>query len=98
MGLDDGFEHRRVALCVPGTLRIDDRNRTALADAQAVRLGAQDASLLRESQFLQPALEKLPGRQPSLLLAALRRRLIAAEKDVAPGDRDTNGRGNLSLR
>ena len=59
--LDDGLEHRRVAPGVPGTFGIDDRDRAALADAQAVRLGAKDAAPFRQTQLLEPALQELPG-------------------------------------
>src|SRR5687767_1727698 len=71
--LDDLFEHRRVALAVPGAFLIDLRNRPAFADSQAIRLGAQDAALLRQAQLLQPALQELPRRDPPLLFAALGR-------------------------
>ena len=88
---------RRIAFAVPGAFGIDDRNRAALADAQAVGLGAQDAALLRQPELLQPPLQKVPGRQPAFLVAALRRGLIAAEKDVPPRDRDADRIGDLSL-
>ena len=42
---DDALEYRRIAAATT-PVRIDDGNRTALADAQAVRLGPQDAALL----------------------------------------------------
>ena len=77
------LEHRRVALRIPRALRVDDGDRSALADAQAVRFRAEDAALLREAQLLQPPLQELPGGQAALLVAALRSRLVAAEKDVA---------------
>jgi hypothetical protein len=46
MFLDDPLERGRIALPIPGALRIDDGNRTAFADAKAVRFAAQDAALL----------------------------------------------------
>ena len=44
--LDDPFEHRRVAVVVPGPFRIDDGDGSLLADAQAIGLGAVDPALL----------------------------------------------------
>jgi hypothetical protein len=95
--LDDALENRRVALAIPGAFRIDDRNRTALTDAQAVGLGPQYATLIRETEFLQPPLQELPRGQAPLLVAALRRRLVAAEKDVPPRDGDADRACDLSL-
>ena len=73
MFLDDPLEHRRIAVPVPGALGIDDRDRAAFADAQAVRLGAQDAALLGQAQLLQPAPSGNPtprGRDPSRSISA----------------------------
>ena len=95
--LDDALEHRRIAFAVPGAFGIDHGDRAAFADAQAVGLGAQDAALVREAELLQPALQELPGRQPALLLAALRRGLVAAEKDVPPRDGDADRACDLSF-
>src|SRR5437764_2793468 len=86
MFLDDALEHRGVALSVPCALWIHDRNRTAFANPKAVGLRAQDAALLRQSELPQAALQKVPRRKPALLVAALRVRLIAAEKNVAARD------------
>src|SRR6187431_847781 len=88
--LNDCFEHRRVTVCIPGALRIDDGYWSTFADTQAVRLRAEDAALLGEAQFLQPPLEVIPGGQAALFVAALRVRLVAAEKDVAVGVRDAD--------
>jgi hypothetical protein len=46
MLLDDPLEDRRIALAVPRPFRIDDGDWTAVADAKAIGLGAQDAALL----------------------------------------------------
>ena len=53
MLLDDAFEDRRIAAAVPRAFRIDDGDRAAFADAQAVRLRPQDAALVGETEFLQ---------------------------------------------
>ena len=95
VGLDDGLERWRVAPGVPGPLRVDNRDRAALADTQTVRLGAKDPAPLRQPQVLEPAFQELPGGQAPLLVAALRVRLIAAEKDVTAGVRHADRRGNL---
>src|SRR4051794_20716588 len=87
MLLDDPLEDGRIALRVPRAFGVDDRDRSAFADAQAVGLGAEDAALLRQTELLQPPLEKLPRGEAAVFLAALRVRLIAAEEDVPPRDR-----------
>ena len=51
MLLDDPLQDLRRAAPVPDPFRIDDRYRSLLADAQAVRLGAVDAALAREPTF-----------------------------------------------
>ena len=86
MLLDDAFEHRRVARAIPRAFGIDDRNRPAFADAQAVRFRAADAARFRKAEFLQPRFQVVPRDERSLLVAALRRRLIGAEKDVTLDD------------
>src|SRR5262249_23056718 len=90
--LDDPLEHRRIAAAIPRALGIDERNRSAFADAQAVGLRAQDPALSRQTEFLQPPLQKLPRLESARLLAALRRRLIAAQEDVPPRDRNADVR------
>src|SRR4051812_27500057 len=95
--LDDPFENRRIAPGVPRAFGIDDRDRTAFADPEAVRFAAQDAALLRQAERLQARLEVVPRGQSAFLVAALRLRLIAAEKDVAPRDADTDALRNRAL-
>src|SRR5688572_19548220 len=95
--LDDLFEDWRVALAVPRSFRIDHRNRPAFADSQAIRFRTQDTALLREAELLQPALQELPRRHSPLLLAAFGRRLLAAEKNVAPRHPDANRPRHLLL-
>ena len=84
MIVDDALEDRRIAAPIPRALGIDDRDRSTFADAQAIRLRAENAALLRQTEFLQPPLEKLPRGEPAFLLTAFRIGLIAAEKNVAP--------------
>ena len=92
--LDDALEGGRVAFAIPGALGIDDGDWTAFADAQAVGLRPQDAALLRKPQLLEPPLKKVPGRKAAILVAALRRRLIGAEKNVPARHRDADGLRN----
>src|SRR4051812_22964063 len=98
MFLDDPLEDRRVALPVPGTLGIDDGDRPAFADAQAVRLRAKHAALLRQAECLQARLQIVPRREAAILVAAFRLRLIAAEKDVPPGGGNADAVRNRPLR
>jgi hypothetical protein len=46
MLLDDSLQDRRVALAVPRSFRVHDCDRTAFADAEAIRLRPQHAALL----------------------------------------------------
>src|SRR4051794_27736870 len=88
--LDDPLEDRRIALAVPRAFRIHDGNRTAFTDAQAIGLGAQDAALFGEPELLKARFQKLPRDEAAMQVAALRLGLIAAEKDVAPGNRNSD--------
>ena len=97
MFLNDAFEHRRITVAVPNPFRVHDCNRTTLADAEAVGFGAKDAALFGEPQLFEAPLQKIPGGKATVLVAALRLRLIAAEKDVAPGDRHTDAGRDSSL-
>lgn len=97
MFLNDALEHRRIARAIPGTFRVHDRDRPALTDAQAVRLRTQDAALLGELELFEPTPEELPGRETTLFLAAFRLRLIAAEKEMTPCDRDADACGDFTL-
>src|SRR5262245_13958707 len=97
MLLDDALEYGRIAGAVPGTLRIDHCNRAAFANPEAIRLRSQDAALIGQTELLQAALQIIPRGQATLLLAALRRRLIGAEKDVAAGNRHADRSRDRSL-
>jgi acetyl esterase/lipase len=98
--LDDLFQDGRVARGVPRAFGVDDRDRPAFANSQAVGLRAQDAALLRQPELLQSAFQELPRRKPAFLLTAFRRGLIATEKNVAAGygDADAFGAAFLGLR
>ena len=98
MFLNDALEDRRIARPVPRAFGIHDGDGAALADAKAIHLAAQDAALLRQSELLQAALEKLPRRETAILITAFRVRLVAAQKDVAASGRDADRFGHALLR
>src|SRR6476660_10503635 len=81
--LDDPLEDRRIALAVPGAFRVDNDNRPAFADPQAVGFGAENAALLGEPQLFEARLQKLPCDQAAVQVAALGLGLIAAQKNMA---------------
>jgi hypothetical protein len=97
MLLNNPFEHWGIALAVPHAFRVHDRNRTTLADAEAVGFGAKDAALFGELQLFETPLQKIPCGKATLLVAAFGFRLIAAQKDVAPRDRYTDAGRDFSL-
>src|SRR5688572_17487266 len=96
--LNDPFQHGRIALPVPRTFGIDDGYRSTLADPEAVGLGSKNATLLGQTELLQPSLQEVPCDEAALFLTALGRRLIAAEKDVSPRNGNTDVCGNPLLR
>src|SRR5438128_1341258 len=98
MFVNDALEHRRIAAPIPRAFGIDDRDRAAFADPEAVHFAAKDAALLRQAELLQASLQEFPRREPAILLAAFRIRLIAAQKDVAPRDGDADRFGHTLLR
>src|SRR5689334_2229196 len=97
MLVNDAIEHRRIAPAVPGALWIDDDDRTVVADAEAIHLRPKHAAQLGEPELLQATFEEVPRGEAAILLAALRVRLIAADEDVSPRGRHTNGFGRFPL-
>ena len=95
MLVDDAFENGRIAASIPSTFRIDDRDRTAFADAQAVCLRPKDAAGFGQAQLLEALLQKFPCFDRSLAIAAFRVRLIGAQKDMPPRTRHADRRGNI---
>src|SRR5712671_3533900 len=93
---DDALENRRIAFLVPRAFRIDHGNRSAGADAKAVRFRAKDAPLFGEPELLQSPLQEFPCGLAPFELAAFRLRLLAAEEDVPSGYGDADrGRDRL---
>src|SRR5438876_681797 len=94
--VNNPFERGRIAGAVPRAFGIDHGNGTTFANAKAVRLRAQNAALLRQSQLFQPAFEKVPRGQAAFFLAAFRVGLIAAQEDVPARHRHADAaRGRL---
>jgi len=88
MLLDDALQHGWFARVVPDAVRIDDGDRAALTDLQAVDLGAKDPAGADELELAQTGLEVLPRREADRLLATFGFALIAAEKDVVADSAD----------
>lgn len=80
---------------IPNAFRINDGDRSVQADAQAVRLGAVNFRVGAggESELLEAAFEKFPGRQPGIFGAAFGFGLVRAEEDVALDFLDAEGGG-----
>jgi len=82
--LDDPLDDFRGRGLVPDSIGVDDGDGTLFADAQAVGLGAVDASIAgKEAQFGQAALQIFPRFQARLFRCALGIGLIAAQENVA---------------
>src|SRR5579872_373713 len=82
--LNNPLDYRRRTGMIPDAIRIDDRDRPLLTDAEAIRLGPVNAILaLREPRFGQALLQMVPGGAALLAGRALRLRLVGAEEDVA---------------
>ena len=99
MPLDDLLEHGGIARPVPHPLGVDEGDRPALADPQAVGLGPQHPAPIGQPKLAQTALQIGPGSQSALALAALRRGLVGAEQNVpfGRGDPDRGGGAPLAL-
>src|SRR5882672_5733172 len=86
MFLNDAVEHGWIALPVPRPFGIDDGDWAAFADSEAVHLGAQDTTLLRQPQLFQTTLQEVPRGEAAIFLAALWVGLVAAKKNMPPRD------------
>ena len=84
--LDDAFERGGIACVVPGTLGVDDSDGTALANAKAIGLGAQDAALFRQPQLLQTTLQIIPRLDAASLVTALGNGLVTTQENVSARD------------
>lgn len=84
MLLNDALQHFRGTGVIPDTLGINDGDRTALTNAQAIGFGAEHQRLRTdEVEFLEATFEKFPGHNPLLFRATLRFGLVSAQEDVA---------------
>jgi hypothetical protein len=82
--LNDSLQYRRIALTVPSAIRVDNGDRSAEANSQAVRFGAEDPSLTGQMELLQTAFQEVPSLERAILVTTLGLCLIAAEEDVSP--------------
>ena len=97
MFLNDALQHRRIALAVPSPFRVYDCNWTTFADAETVGFRPKNAALFGELQLFEAPLQERPCDEATLLVAAFRFGLIAAEKNMAARDRHTDTGGDFSL-
>src|SRR5688572_4977596 len=97
MLLDDPLERRRITFPVPRAFGIDDGNRSAFADLQAVGLAAKDAALIGQAKLFQTALQVVPRDDTALEVTTLRLGLFSAEKNVTTGDWDADRDGDFLL-
>jgi hypothetical protein len=91
---DDPLEHRRVARPVPDSLRVDNGNRSTFTDSEAIGLRAKDSAFLGQPELFQSSFEKLPGQERPIFVATFGLCLIATQKDVPCGNRDTDFLGH----
>ena len=83
MFLDDALENYRRAGVIPDAIRVNDRDRPAQADAQAVDLAAINERLRAdEMELLEACLEEFPRSQRLLARRAFRLGLVRAEEDM----------------
>ena len=68
---------------IPNGVRIDNGNGTLCADAQAVRLGAENFADGFEAEFVETIFQIVPGDEAFLTLTALILSLITAEENVS---------------
>jgi hypothetical protein len=80
--VDDAIERRGIAGSVPCAFGIDDRDRPVFTDLKAMNFRPEYSPVPSETELFQTTFEVLPSYERSLAVAALRLRLIAAEKDV----------------
>ena len=83
MLIDDAIEVLGIAVAIPYALGVNDGDRTAGADAQAVGLGPLHSTAIGQAEFLESLLQVLPRLERTVFVAALRFALIAAEEDMA---------------
>lgn len=97
MLLNDSFEDRWIALRVPGTFGINDRNGSAFTDPKAVGFAAINPSLLGKTEPLQALLEVFPRHEGTVFRTALRLGLITAQENVPTRGGYAESLGNAPL-
>lgn len=85
MFLDDPLQNGWCYRVVPGTLRIHHRDRSLLANAEAIRFRPVYTFIRpRQTQLFQTALEVVPRSESFFFRSAHGFRLVRAQEDVAP--------------
>jgi len=83
MLLNDAFQNFRRATVIPHAFRINDGDRPARADTQAIDLGAIDQRRRPgQAQFLEPVFQKFPRGDGLFARTTFRLGRIGAQKDV----------------
>jgi len=82
MLLDDPLKDLGRARPVPGTVRVDDRDRTLSANLEAIRFGSVDSALASQVQFNQASFQIRPRFKACIFRRAFWLGLITAEKYV----------------
>ena len=96
--LNNSLQHFRSGGVIPHPFRVHHRDRSILANAQAVRLRPVDNVLsLDQPEFGEAAFEIRPRRFNNLGRSALRRGLVGTKKDV-PIDAADPEAGGLLLK
>jgi len=96
--LNDALKHFGRTGVIPDTFRINDRDRSARADAKAIRFGAIHLRVRAagQTEFLEPLFQIRPRVESKFLGAALRLRLVGAKKNVARDVLDAERPGALA--
>jgi len=80
--LDDPLQDLRTARMIPRSFGIHDCDGSLRADPQAVGFRSEHTALPAQAQFIQTALEILPGSKAIFARTAFGLRLIAAKEDM----------------
>lgn len=97
MLLDDPFEAYWIALAIPSSFRVDNSDRPVLTNPQAVSLGPQHTTALRQPEFLKTSFQVVPGRSSTVFLTTPGIRLVTAQEDVPRRAADTNRLHRVAL-
>lgn len=93
--LNDALQNLGRAGMIPRTVRIDQGNRTALADAQTIGFGAINAAAASQIEFIEPLFQIVPRGQAGIAVTAFGLCLIAAQENVSAGVGDAQFFGDF---